>query len=358
MNKTSNSNAPWESHWAGLDVSKRFFDAAVAGPGQHVANTSLRDLPWKQFPRTKEGATQFVGWLDTCAVAPQAAGVRVVMEATGKYSIELTAWLLEVRTGLAPAIENAGRTKAFIDSLGQRNRTDGLAARALAFYGVERRPAPCEPLTPQRQKLRELSRFRDTLVGQRGALKNRRMSGISTKVVERMQTRQLRQLDRDIAKIEHEMDQVVKAHPPFQRDYKLLISIAGVGRITAMVVLAEVGDLRRFYRARQLTAYVGVSPSVVQSGSSIRGRTRMCKRGNRRVRKALYMSALAVLRTQYPNSLKAMYLCLCDHGKEKKSALGALMRKQLTVMRAVLIHGVPYNPLWDTCGQRGGKIAA
>jgi transposase len=66
----------------------------------------------------------------------------------------------------------------------------------------------------------------------------------------------------------------------------------------APTILAEIGDLRRFGRARQLTAYAGVSPRVVQSGTSVRGKTRMCKRGDKRVRQALYLSAMATLNTK------------------------------------------------------------
>ena len=103
----------------------------------------------------------------------------------------------------------------------------------------------------------------------------------------------------------------------------------------APTILAEIGDLRRFGRARQLTAYAGVSPRVVQSGTSVRGKTRMCKRGNKRVRQALYLSAMATLNTKKPNTLSEMQHRLCNDGKQGKEALGAAMRKQLTVMRAI-----------------------
>lgn len=75
------------------------------------------------------------------------ASVRVVMESTGKYSMELSAWLVGKRASLATAIANAAMTANFIKSLGIRNKTDRMEARALAYYGVERRPAPYEPPT-------------------------------------------------------------------------------------------------------------------------------------------------------------------------------------------------------------------
>ena len=341
-------------HWVGLDVSKRTFDAALAGPDQRFPSTPLRALPWKAFPRTRSGVKEFLAWLDDHAPKGKA---RVIMETTGRYSVELTSWMLARRPTLRPAIENPKSTKAFIDSLNQRNKTDGLDARGLAFYGVERRPSPYEPLSESRQELRDLSRYRDSLVAQRTALKNRSHEKCSSKIVARMQARQLRQLDKDIAAVEREMKGVIDKDEDFSRDFKLLISIDGVGLITAMTVLAEIGDLRRFERARQLTAYAGVSPRVVQSGTSVRGKTRMCKRGNKRIRQALYLSAMATLNTKKPNSLSTMHYHLCDNGKEGKEALGAVMRKQLTVMRAVLISGKPYDPTFKGRGKLNGQPA-
>lgn len=170
MKSTNRGRRNREEHWVGLDVSKLTFDAALALSDQHFPSTPLRALPWKTFPRTREGVAAFLAWV---AEHVPESEVRVIMEATGKYSVELTAWLLAKRPTLRPAIENPKNTSAFIDSLGQRNKTDGLDARGLAFYGVERRPAPYEPLSKTRQELRDLSRCRDTLVEQRTALKNR-----------------------------------------------------------------------------------------------------------------------------------------------------------------------------------------
>jgi len=351
MRKTKQQRSS-RMHWVGLDVSKNTFDAALAGPDQRYPSTPLRELSWKAFPRTRSGVKEFLAWLDGHAPKGKA---RVIMEATGRYSVELTSWLLAKRPTLRPAIENPKNTKAFIDSLNQRNKTDGLDARGLAFYGVERHPTPYEPLCKSRQELRDLSRYRDTLVAQRTALKNRSHEKCSSKIVTRMQARQRRQLDKDIAAVEREMRHVINDDDAFSHDFKLRTSIDGVGPITTMTVLAEIGDLRRFERARQLTAYAGVSPRVVQSGTSVRGKTHMCKRGNERVRQALYLSAMATLNTKNTNSLSAMHYRLCEEGKHGKSALGAVMRKQLTVMRAILISGKPYDPSFQGRGKLGGQ---
>jgi len=326
-------------YWLGIDVAKKTFDAALVSPGAHYPQTPLRDVPVQTFARDACGVTHCLDWVHQ--QIPDGATVRAVMEATGVYSVELTTLLMACSPQLAPSIVNPERTASFIASLGLRNKTDRLDARALAFYGIERAPTPYEPLTPEHRQLRELSRYRDALVGEKVAEGNRAEQAPQTKVIRRMQTRRDQQRQRDIAALEAEMKRVIDSVPALKKDYELLISIPGVGFITAAVVLAEVGDLRRFERARQATAFVGVSPRETTSGTSVHGGTHVCKKGSARVRQALYLAAMAAVRPQ--TYLRTTYQELRAHGKVPMVALGAIMRKLITVMRAILISGKPFE---------------
>jgi len=90
--KRRKSKEESKEHWVGIDVSKATFDAAMAEPEQRFPSTPIRALPWEEFPRTRRGVVKFLAWLD--ALVP-GENIRVVMEATGQYSIDLTAWLTE-----------------------------------------------------------------------------------------------------------------------------------------------------------------------------------------------------------------------------------------------------------------------
>lgn len=336
-------------HWVGIDVSKKTFDAALALSGQRFPSTPLRDVTWKSFPRTSTGTDAFVKWIDELIVKQPSKTVGLVMEATGRYSVELAELLVKRRPNYAPAIENPTRVKHFINSLGQRNKTDGMDARGLAFYGVERRPAAYEPLSQERQALRELTRHRDVLVNDRTALKNRMKEKCTSKFVARLLNQEYAQLAKYITKVEQEMKRLITKAPKLKHDFDLLVSIPGVGFVTAATMLAELGDLRRFKKARQLTAFAGVSPRNHQSGTSVRGKAHLCKRGNGRVRQVLFLSCMAVLRTKKDNHLKTVHKRLSlENGKSSMAALGAMMRKQLVLMRAILLAGKPYDPLWKT----------
>jgi transposase len=334
-------------HWIGLDVSKKAFDAALVQPGQHYPETPLRTVPAQTFPRNSQGVQQFLEWIDN--QVPKAAPMRAVMEATGVYSLELCIWLCERRPQLAPAIVNPEQTAAFLKSMALRNKTDRLDARALAFFGVERQPKPYESLSPEHQALRELSRYRDVLVAEHVAETNREERGSTSALVRKLHARREQQRQRDIAKVEAEIKRLIEKTPTLQRDFTLLTSIPGVGFITAVVILAEMGDLRRFARARQVTAFAGVSPRIGDSGTSVHARPRLCKKGNGRIRQALYLAAMTSVRgTSY---LADTYQRLLQHGKKPMVALGAIMRKLLTVMRAVLINEQPFNPGGKPCGK-------
>lgn len=340
MKQDSNRNI----HWVGADVAKETFDAGLVRCNQHFPDTDLRDIPADTFPRTPEGVETFFRWLDAQGVDGEE--VHFVMEATGKYSKDLAEWILDKRPALAPAIANPRYTSAFTKSMGLRNKTDRVDARALGFYGVERDPRAYEVPSPEQAELRALSRHRDTLVRQRTAMKNQMSEGSDSDFVQKMQAKRLRLIDGDINRTVTEMKKLVKKHENLKRDITLLTSIFGVAFIIAATIIAELGDLRRFTLARQLTAFAGMSPRQYQSGKSIHRQSRLCKQGNPHIRQCLYLSAMTAVRGD--NQFSKTYKRLIADGKPKKVALIAIMRKLLIVMRAILINGKPYNPLGIT----------
>lgn len=334
-------------HWVGVDVAKKTFDAALVRDGQKWSSTPMASVPVHSFARTREGVDEFLAWLDSLADGDgTACTARVVMEATGRYSIELAVWMTECRPSLAPAIEAPQQTAAFMKSLGLRGKTDKMEARALGFYGIERQPCAHQPASKEEALLRDLVRYRDFLVQQRVAEENRAEEMKHCPFVAKMAGRRLDQVGRNVEKIESEMHKVVDSATELKSDIDQLRTIYGVGFIVAATIRAELGDLRRFRKAKQLTAYAGLSPSRRQSGTSVNGRAHIDKRGNPRVRKALYLSAMVTIRGK--NELQQGYLKLREEGKPAMSALGAVMRKLLVLMRAILISGKPFDPLWKT----------
>ncbi|MGA7954233.1 MAG: transposase [Gloeobacterales cyanobacterium] len=134
----------------------------------------------------------------------------------------------------------------------------------------------------------------------------------------------------------------IQAHDPLQAQHELLTTIVGVGADTAARVLAEIGSIKHFDSARQLAAFAGLTPQEHESGTSVKGKTRLCKIGNRRLRKALYFPALNLL--QRCPQAQVFRDRLLAAGKSKMQVVGALMHKLIRVIYGVLKSGQPFDP--------------
>jgi transposase len=319
--------------WIGIDVAKETFDAAIeSAEGAAVLG---------HFDRSPGGVETMLAWVDS-TLADRAGGARVVMEATGRYSLELTTWIAQSRPVMRPAIVNPELVWAFARSLGLRGKTDAIDARTLARFGRERAPRPHEPLGPAHTRLRELTHERRALVESLVAHRQRAQEPCQSDLVAAVQGQVIGALSAAIAQIERAISEMIDEDRALAHDVALLESIPGVGRLTAAVILGELGDLRRFDRARQLSAFAGVSPREHMSGTSVRRRTRLCKRGSPAARRALYMAAVTACRGD--GHLARVYRSLVEQrGLAKKAALGAVMRRLLVLMRALLISGEAYR---------------
>ena len=262
------------------------------------------------------------------------------MEATGRYSEDLCLAILEQRPSLEPAIVNPGQASSFQKGMGVHNKTDAVDARVLGIFGRERRPEPFVPRSAPLAKLRELHRLRKNLVNDRVS-NELRLSEAKDKLAIRYLKSIIRHLEKLIKKVEEDIKEILRENAALDSDVKLLMTIPGVGLLTAISVLAELGDLRRFKRSRQLASFAGLSPRIRESGTSVRGRAHITKAGNGAVRKNLYMAAMAGVRME-SSCLARFFGRLVASGKSRKAALVAVMRKQLILMRAILIADLPY----------------
>lgn len=316
--------------WLGIDVSKATFDAAIVTP---------RGFARSKFPRDKAGARGCLGW-----ARQQLAGIpfACVMEATGGYSKQLACWLLNAQADLHVAIAQPFQVRHFTQALGQQNKTDALDAVVLARFGATFCPRAFHPMPAAYERLRALERERDALVGSATALENRQEIPSEDPLAQKVRLRMLRHTRKAIKDLDEAILALIRSDDVLRKDAQRLQTIPGVGPILAATLMGELGDLRAFGHPKQLAHFVGVAPVVRTSGTSVDGRPHMSKRGNSRVRRMLYMGAMAAIRVEGP--FARTYQHLLDEGKAPMSALGAIMRKLLVVCRGVLINEEDYNP--------------
>lgn len=309
----------------GIDVSKDNLEAVLL----------LADRPRRKTVRNAPaGFRALSGWLSKNG----AEHVHACLEATGPYAEAAALFLCEA--GHLVSLVNPRRIKGYAESRLQRSKTDRADAQLIARFCQRERPEPWQPPAPEERQLRELVRHRDALVRERDQNRNR-LDTADHEAVRHSIEAVLEALEAQISEIGSRIEAHLKAHPALRRQRDLLITIPGVGKLTAAVLLAEVGDFSRFGSARQLAAYAGLIPSHRQSGTSVRGRARLSKVGNARLRRALFMPAMVALR--WNGAIKAFGERLSQRGKKRKQVVAAAMRKLLHIAYGVLKSGRPFD---------------
>jgi transposase len=307
----------------GIDVSKFKLDVALLTPA--AIHTALFDNTLAGFGALERWLSRFAGTIDVC------------MEATGAYALGVAKFLHQRQRKVS--IVNPLMVHHFARARLSRNKTDIHDAELIARFSQQNNPRPWQPPTAGQEKLRILVRVREQFVESR-ALSKQHMESAPPNAVGFFKT-QLRQLQRQIDKLEDQIRQTCKETPELIQALGWLTSIPGVGEITAVTLLSILPPLDQIQSARQLAAFAGVTPSQNQSGTSP-GKTRMSKIGHSRLRKALYLPAVAALRCN-PRA-QALAQRLAAKGKSKMVLVGAIMRLLTHLMFGVLKNRVAFDP--------------
>lgn len=280
--------------WVGLDVAKETFDAAIYLPVEFGQGPrSIIELPKESFPRNLAGVKAFNIWsyIIRDKAGLDGGNMRIVMEATGRYSLELHLWLSKELPFTCPAIEDPKTINNFIKSLKVRNKTDRIDAGAIARYGAERIPEPFQELPEDYQYLRELSRQRLATTVQLVAAKTRLLELTKFKELIKIQKGVVKFLASAIEKLEKEIKNCIKNSPDLRESMEYAMSVPGIGFISVVTILAECGPLY-MHKSRQLGAYSGLSPQIRNSGTSVRG-SRISRQGPKDLRRVLYMASIS-----------------------------------------------------------------
>jgi transposase len=137
---------------------------------------------------------------------------------------------------------------------------------------------------------------------------------------------------------------LVAEQADLKKQSQLLCTIPGVAHKTACAILALAGDLRRFDSSGALARFAGLCPRLHKSGTSVRGRSALCKMGHARLRRALYFPAITALR--HNPVLRGFKERLAARGKTPMQILGAAMRKLLVLCYGVPKSGKPFDPAY------------
>lgn len=314
----------------GIDIAKLKFNVCII-------NLSGK-LKHKVFTNTAAGFEQLSQWLTKQGLER----VHACLEATGTYGEALALFLYQA--GHLVSVVNPAAIKAFAGSRLSRTKTDRVDAELIARFCLAQAPPAWTPLAAEVRELQALVRRLESLTEMRVMEENRLFSGITVESVRRSVEQLLAHLNEQIKRTQELIRDHINNHPTLRRQSELLDSIPGIAETTAAHLLSEMTDITQYSSARQVAAYAGLVPRERQSGSSVRGRTRLSKIGNARLRRALYFPAITAIRCSefFQDWAKGLQ----ERGKSKMSVICAVMRKLIHLAYGVLKTGQPFDPGW------------
>jgi len=236
-------------------------------------------------------------------------------------------------------------THAFFKMQLNRNKTDKADAQLIARYcqhaalNGDFEKKSYQPKDRDYEAIQRLVTRCDQLEKSK-TQENNRLEASVNKQASRSIKRLQKAIDSEIVQVKKAISNIVKNNLQLKQQVQLLISINGIGERTAWSILAYIGDINFFSNSKQIASYAGLTPKIIQSGTSI-DKSSLSKLGHKRLRKSLYMPALVAIR--HNPTLKAVYERLVNNGKPKKVAIVAVMRKLLILSYTVLKSEKPFD---------------
>jgi transposase len=323
---------------AGIDVAQK---ELVVSLGRMQDDLTTEIYGFKTFPNTEKGFKDLISWVTrfTTAEVP----VNYVMEATGVYHESLAYYLTD--NGHRVSIVMPNKMSNYQKTLEVKTITDKTASQAIVSYGLEKKLTIWEKPRRLFKELRQLTRERGQLIDQRTVVKNQLHSEQSEafpnpKSLERMQA-QIQFFVNQEKEVMEEIKALIKQDKEVSKSVELICSIPGIGLLTAATILAETNNFNFLSNKKQLTSFAGLDVKEKQSGTSVKGKPKISKRGNRHLRKAMHLPALTAIR--HDERYKSIFARLvARHGIKMKAAV-AVQRKLLELAYIVFKTNKPYD---------------
>jgi transposase len=323
---------------AGVDVAQK---ELVVSLGRMYDDWSPEVYAHKTFFNTEAGFLALVVWVKK--QTQQDVAIRFVMEATGVYHESLAYFLTEKSFEVSIVLPN--KISNYFRTLDVKTITDKTASEAITLFGLERKLDSWQQPKGLYKILRQLTRERGQLVEERTTIKNQlhaeqAEAQPNKKTIGRIKKR-IELLNKQEKEIREELDELIKEDKEMKHLLVILCSLPGVGILTAVTVLAETNGFDLIRNKRQLASYAGFDVKEKQSGTSVKGKSRISKKGNKYLRKAMHFPALTAIR--HDERFKAVFARIVSkHGIKMKGAV-AVQRKLLEMMYTLYKTRIVYD---------------
>ncbi|MBX9901346.1 MAG: IS110 family transposase [Burkholderiaceae bacterium] len=315
--------------YLGIDVAKAKLDCALRLANQKHRNKIVENCP--------KGFKHLVDWLAKQGVDDMKT-LHVCMEATGVYWEAVAEYLANLDINVS--VVNPAQIKAFGVSRLVRTKTDKVDAQLIAEFACERQPEVWRAPSIAEQTLRAMVLRLDALQVMHTQESNR--LDVARDAVRKGIENHLAWLAQEITNLSKQIRDHISNDPDLKIKEGLLNSIPGIGERTIAMLLSYYANAERFANARKAVAFAGLDPRQHESGSSVKGKSRMSKVGHNAIRKGLYMPAIVALyKTAWGKHFRAR---LAANGKPPMLIIGAMMRKLIHVAFGVLKSGKKFDP--------------
>ncbi len=314
----------------GIDVAQK---ELVVCLGRMFDDLSMELYANSVFKNTDAGFIALLKWVNKLInkdIIP-----RFVMEATGVYHESFAYYLNDNDFELTIVLPN--KISNFMRTLETRTITDKTCAQGIAQFGLEKNLDVWIRPNATLKVLQQLTRERDQLVDERTVVKNRlhaeKVEGKPNEnSLERLQAR-IKFLNGQEKAIKDDIKKIVNNDEILKNDIKNICTIPGVGDLTAVIALAETNGFELIKNSKQLVSYAGLDVKEKQSGTSVKGKSKISKKGNKNLRKAMHMPSLSAVKYIQPH--REMYIRMVGRSGIKMQALVAVQRKILVLIYTI-----------------------
>jgi len=320
-------------HIIGVDVSKSKLD-------YHCYGHSVTPEP---VINSLKGYRQLQKWIKL-KVSREKEEVLIVMEYTGIYTYNIERFLEQQgwKYVKRPALD-------IKRSVGmQRGKSDKADARMISKYGWMNRDIlkPMKPTSDKLVELQQLMAYRDKLVADK-ASHQARLKELEEQMGDKLGDKIsqsakyiMEVLAVEISELEKAIKECLATDEVLQTNYNLLVSIRGIGFVSAVAIVIATENFTRFNDHRKFACYCGVAPFTHTSGSSIRGKTRVSHLANKKIKSLLTLAAFTAVR--YDADLKAKYEQKRKEGKPLMSVINIIRAKLIERIFTVINRQTPY----------------
>jgi transposase len=323
---------------AGIDVAQK---ELVVSVGRLKEDLTSEIYGYKTFTNTPKGFKELIEWVKKISIPD--SSLRYVMEATGVYHEALAYYLVEEKQTVS--IVMPAKMSNFQKTLEIKTITDKTASEVITRFGLEKSLATWQKPKKVYRDIRQLTRERDQLIAQRTVLKNQlhaeKAEAFPNRNTLQRTESHIKFVDSQVKEIMREINDFINQDKEVRKLVMLIGSIPGIGILTAAIILSETNGFDLIRNKKQLTSYTGLDVKEKESGTSVKSKPKISKKGNRYIRKAMHFPALTAIR--HDKRFKEIYARMVQkHGIKMKAAV-AIQRKLLELTYTIYKTNNPYD---------------